>query len=88
MIRGSGRLAQPVRALASHARGPGFESLIDHAGDVAQMGERCNRTAEVRGSIPLISIGKEAAIAQLAEQGTLNPKVPGSIPGGGTEGPS
>jgi hypothetical protein len=24
-----------------------------HGGAVAQMGERCNRTAEVRGSIPL-----------------------------------
>ena len=25
-----GRVAQPVRALVSHTRGPGFESLRDH----------------------------------------------------------
>ena len=47
-------------------RGAGYSSLafLDnarprnlnasaHCGAVAQMGERCNRTAEVRGSIPL-----------------------------------
>jgi hypothetical protein len=28
---------------------------MESTGAVAQMGERCNRTAEVRGSIPLSS---------------------------------
>ena len=32
-----------------------LESYRSAAGAVAQMGERCNRTAEVRGSIPLSS---------------------------------
>ena len=32
----------------------------------------------------LATIGTRALVAQLAEQRTLNPKVPGSIPGGGT----
>ncbi len=31
-----------------------------HVGAVAQLGERCNRTAEVRGSIPLSSMVKDA----------------------------
>jgi hypothetical protein len=31
-----------------------------HCGAVAQMGERCNRTAEVRGSIPLGSTIRNA----------------------------
>jgi hypothetical protein len=31
-----------------------------------------------------VEIGRGARVAQLAEQGTLNPKVLGSIPGAGT----
>ena len=31
-------------------------SMSHQCGAVAQLGERCNRTAEVRGSIPLSSI--------------------------------
>ena len=38
-------LQTPLRASLPGFAGPG--------GAVAQMGERCNRTAEVRGSIPL-----------------------------------
>ncbi len=34
----------------------------DERGAVAQLGERCNRTAEVRGSIPLSSMTIEAAL--------------------------
>ena len=34
-------------------------------GAVAQLGERCNRTAEVTGSIPVSSIGTTAAIAAM-----------------------
>ena len=33
---------------------------------------------------PPLQSGRHALVAQLAEQRTLNPKVPGSIPGGGT----
>ena len=38
-------------------------------GAVAQMGERCNRTAEVRGSIPLSSTSPGSAIRGIAEHG-------------------
>ena len=41
-------------------------------GAVAQLGERCNGIAEVRGSNPLGSIVTCAPLAQLAEQLTLN----------------
>ena len=37
-----------------------------------------------RSSPPAATIERRALVAQLAEQRTLNPKVPGSIPGGGT----
>jgi hypothetical protein len=40
-----------LREGGSAAIGP----LAGRSGAVAQMGERCNRTAEVRGSIPLSS---------------------------------
>ncbi|VFU08603.1 protein of unknown function [Methylocella tundrae] len=36
-------------------------------GAVAQMGERCNRTAEVRGSIPLSSTNKTNNLEPAAE---------------------
>ena len=36
-----------------------------HLGAVAQMGERCNRTAEVRGSIPLGSTNHKPLILQI-----------------------
>src|ERR1700722_5635633 len=35
--------------------GRGRGTLLDRPGDVAQLGERCNRTAEVVGSNPIIS---------------------------------
>ena len=41
-----------------------------------------SRVAAARG--PWLPSGTRALVAQLAEQRTLNPKVPGSIPGGGT----
>ena len=45
----------PVRRIGSNW----FEdSPSRHRGAVAQLGERCNRTAEVRGSIPLSSTAK------------------------------
>ena len=37
-----------------------------------------------RARRPRLNCGDRALVAQLAEQRTLNPKVPGSIPGGGT----
>ena len=40
-------------------------------------------TPERRGRVAA-TIVAAALVAQLAEQRTLNPKVPGSIPGGGT----
>jgi hypothetical protein len=56
-------------------------------GDVAQLGERCNRTAEVRGSTPLVSTSALiATIAQLVERITRNDEVVGSIPTGGSGG--
>ena len=42
------------RALASHARGRGFDSLRFH-GDVAQSGEHHDGIVRVTGSIPVIS---------------------------------
>ena len=36
----------------------GYLRLAGRSGAVAQMGERCNRTAEVRGSIPLSSTSR------------------------------
>ncbi len=35
-----------------------------------------------------MTLNKHAALAQLVEQRTENPCVPGSIPGGGTKTPS
>ena len=35
---------------------------FDWGGAVAQMGERCNRTAEVRGSIPLSSTSRPLCV--------------------------
>ena len=47
----------PARALDTpagrHLNAPLLAAAFAGAGAVAQMGERCNRTAEVRGSIPL-----------------------------------
>ena len=31
-------------------------SMVDTLGELAQLVERCDRTAEVRGSIPLLSM--------------------------------
>ena len=53
-----------------------------NVGAVAQLGERCNGIAEVRGSSPLGSICS-AAIAQLVERITRNDEVVGSTPTGG-----
>ena len=54
-------------------------------GLVAQMGERRNRTAEVRGSSPLGSTKQHGAIAQLGEHLFCKQKVVGSIPSGSTK---
>ncbi len=52
----SGRLAQLVQSARFTRERSQVQILYRPcAGDVAQMGERCNRTAEVRGSIPLSS---------------------------------
>ena len=48
-----------LREGISSAIGP----LAGRSGAVAQMGERCNRTAEVRGSIPLSSTSPNLAQA-------------------------
>ena len=45
-----------LRRLRSAAKEP-----LRRCGAVAQMGERCNRTAEVRGSIPLSSTTRAGA---------------------------
>ena len=42
-------------------------------GAVAQMGERCNRTAEVRGSIPLGSTNHNALIFISILAGRIDP---------------
>ena len=47
------------RALASHARGRGFDSLRFH-GDVAQLGERLDGIQKATGSIPVISTRSSA----------------------------
>ena len=39
LARTEGRVAQLVRALLSHSRGPGFESLRDHARCFVAIGE-------------------------------------------------
>ena len=53
-------------------------------GAVAQLGERLNRTQEVRGSIPLGSTLGSATLAQLVEHVTRNDGVVGSNPTGGS----
>ena len=55
----------------------------DGSGAVAQLGERLNRTQEVRGSTPLGST-YTATIAQLVEHVTRNDGVVGSSPTGGS----
>ena len=52
-------------------------------------GRRSREAAGTRGAVARVMRRSGAPVAQLAEQRTLNPKVPGSIPGGGTaeEGP-
>ncbi len=44
-----------------------FASLFvfNNFGDVAQLGERCNGIAEVRGSIPLVSTNKQKKTASI-----------------------
>lgn len=55
-------------------------------GGVAQLGERDNRTVEVRGSSPLTSTKRtfHGAIAQLGERDTGSVEVRGSNPLGST----
>ncbi len=59
-------------------------SSIYPEGGVAQLGERVNGIHEVRGSIPLASIGQErygsAGIAQLVEHNLAKVGVAGSSP--------
>ncbi len=55
-----GRLGVHVRAPIRQLRRSrgGANGVRSGGGAVAQMGERCNRTAEVRGSIPLSSTSR------------------------------
>jgi hypothetical protein len=46
------------KMVARGSRSQGRKRLCGWCGAVAQMGERCNRTAEVRGSIPLSSTSR------------------------------
>lgn len=62
---GAGRLAsaangvlQSRKMVARGSRSQGRKRPCGVGGAVAQMGERCNRTAEVRGSIPLSSTSR------------------------------
>ena len=54
------------RRIGGHciAAQPSLSADFAGAGAVAQMGERCNRTAEVRGSIPLSSTSHTPIISQ------------------------
>ncbi len=61
------------------------QSLCFISGAVAQLGERCVRNAEVRGSTPLGST-LVATIAQLVEHVIRNDGVVGSNPTGGSRG--
>ena len=56
--------------VAGRGRG-GYLRLAGRSGAVAQMGERCNRTAEVRGSIPLSSTSPDQALS-LTPNNSLN----------------
>jgi hypothetical protein len=49
---------QSRKMVARGSRSQGRKRLCGWCGAVAQMGERCNRTAEVRGSIPLSSTSR------------------------------
>src|SRR5688572_27811545 len=53
--RGIAQVSRDRYLGASQPRLAGKTWLPERRGAVAQMGERCNRTAEVRGSIPLSS---------------------------------
>ena len=52
-------------------------AALPRRGAVAQMGERCNRTAEVRGSIPLSSTSLPGLTPLDWQASLLRAKVPG-----------
>ena len=77
MIAG-GHLAHCAPRLAQLLGAP----YADRRGAVAQMGERCNRTAEVRGSIPLSSTSLVApATVSISKAGLQNSSTNFIVPG-------
>lgn len=58
------RVLPSPKMVARGSRSQGRQRLCGWCGAVAQMGERCNRTAEVRGSIPLSSTSRSERDAQ------------------------
>jgi hypothetical protein len=63
------------RRIGGHciAAQPSLSADFAGVGAVAQMGERCNRTAEVRGSIPLSSTSNLLPSVRFPEYGPLGP---------------
>jgi hypothetical protein len=58
--------------------------IAAHRGAVAQLGERYNRTVEVRGSNPLSSITLHGPVAQLGARLNGIEEAEGSSPSGST----
>src|SRR5687767_7775311 len=68
---GEGRCQREIRPL--------MERLKREGGAVAQMGERCNRTAEVRGSIPLSSTSPFNELAGAQQRSLEKPRKLGPL---------
>ena len=74
MASASGRVAQLVRALVSHTRGPGFESLRDHFPSASAQSSfprvkvGSSMHALIRRSIPLAALLVAAPLALLAQR--------------------
>ncbi len=79
-----GRVAQLVRALVSHTRGPGFESLRDHCPPYPDGGSKGARISSVatfpRGLVSLRVWTLPAAIALLASVSRLEAQIPSQLP--------
>ena len=73
------RDCQPLNSRCNPS-GPSLSERLAGRGAVAQMGERCNRTAEVRGSIPLSSTSPRVCLnAQTLAAETIVKETPGQF---------